>query len=155
MSDAPFVPHGFAVPAPPASDRFRLEPLGPRHNRADHAAWTSSIDHIRATPGFGRGSWPPPSGMALDENLADLQRHADDFAGRKGFTYTVLDPEGTVVGCVYIYPSHDPGADAEVRSWVAATHADLDRPVYDTVSTWLTKDWPFNAVHYASRNGHP
>ena len=31
--------------------QFRLQPFGPQHNQADHAAWTSSIEHIRATPG--------------------------------------------------------------------------------------------------------
>ncbi|UJW29792.1 hypothetical protein L3Q67_31775 [Saccharothrix sp. AJ9571] len=35
-----------------------FEPLGPQHNRADHAAWTSSIEHIRSTPGYPDGDWP-------------------------------------------------------------------------------------------------
>ena len=43
--------------------------------------------------------------MTSEENLGDLRRHAEDFAGRTGFTYTVLDPGGRVVGCVYIYPA--------------------------------------------------
>jgi hypothetical protein len=42
--------------------------------------------------------------MSLDENLRDLRRHADDFQRRVGFTYTVLDDEDRVIGCVYIYP---------------------------------------------------
>jgi hypothetical protein len=28
-------------------------------------------------------------GMTLEANLADLRRHANDFAQRRGFTYTV------------------------------------------------------------------
>lgn len=76
-----------------------LRPLGPEHNERDHAAWSSSIDHIRATPGFAERSWPHP--MSLAENLADLEAHARDFAERKGFTYTVLDPAtNDVLGCV-------------------------------------------------------
>src|SRR5664279_591362 len=55
-----FVPVGFDPPTSLATDQFRLEPLGPEHNQADHAAWTSSIDHIRSTPGFADGNWPPP-----------------------------------------------------------------------------------------------
>jgi len=35
-------------------------------------------------------------------NLGDLERHARDFAERRGFTYTVLGA-GEVIGCVYIY----------------------------------------------------
>ena len=31
--------------------------------------------------------------MTLEENLADLRRHADDFTWRAGFTFTVLDPD--------------------------------------------------------------
>jgi hypothetical protein len=45
--------------------------------------------------------------MSLDENLRDLGSHADDFEQRAGFTYTVLDDEDVVVGCVYIYPSRE------------------------------------------------
>jgi hypothetical protein len=33
---------------------------------------------------------------------AALQKHADDFKQRAGFTYTVLDDKDLVVGCVYI-----------------------------------------------------
>ena len=89
MSDE-FVPSTFDVPAGLAGRGFRLEPLGPEHNDRDYEAWMSSIDHIRATPGFGptRG-WPQP--MDLDANRADLIGHARDFENRKGFTYSILD----------------------------------------------------------------
>ena len=83
-----------------------LVPLGPQHNERDYAAWSSSIDHIRATPGFPDGDWPHE--MTLEENRGDLERHARDFAARTGFTYTVLDPDdGDVIGCLYIYPLGD------------------------------------------------
>src|SRR6478736_10025732 len=89
MSDELFVPADFAVPDRLTAEQFRLEPLGPQHNAADYAAWTASIDHIRATPGFADTGWPHP--MSLTDNLRDLERHAQDFAERRGFTYTVLD----------------------------------------------------------------
>jgi hypothetical protein len=49
--------------------------------------------HIRSTPGYPDGNWPPHTGMTLEKNLGDLRRHADDFARRVGFTFTftVLD----------------------------------------------------------------
>jgi hypothetical protein len=37
------------------TDEFHLEPLGPRHHHADHAAWMSSIEHICSTPGYPDG----------------------------------------------------------------------------------------------------
>ena len=89
--------------------------------------------------------------MTLDENRADLERHAADFAARTGFTYTVLAPAlDEVIGCVYIYPAAD-GDGAVVKSWVSAAHADLDEPLYRLVSAWLARDWPFTKVSYDAR----
>jgi hypothetical protein len=152
-----FVPADFAVPDELTAGGFRLVPLGPQHNEADYAAWTGSIDHIRATPGFAGSSWPRP--MSPQDNLRDLERHAQDFAGRRGFTYTVLAAgSGEVIGCVYIYPPHgrEPGGpegppSAAVRSWVRADRAQLDRVVCDAVLAWLERDWPFDSVEYAPR----
>ena len=145
-----FVPHEFDVPRELVTPRFRLEPLGPQHNADDHEAWTSSIQHIRATPGFPIGRWPVP-GMTLEENLADLRRHARDFAQGSGFTYTVLDGSDRVIGCVYIYPSRERPGGADVASWVTADRADLDPVLHEAVSVWLATDWPFTTVNYAPR----
>jgi hypothetical protein len=131
---------------------FRLAPLGPQHNERDHAAWSQSIEHIRATPGFRGNDWPPVEGMSLDENLSDLERHAEDYARHRGFTYTVLAPDrDDVIGCVYIYPARDERFDADVRSWVRADHAELDAALHAAVSGWLAEEWPFAAVDYADR----
>jgi len=148
---AAFVPDDFPVPDGLVTDRFRLEPLGPEHNEADYSAWTSSMDHIKNTPGFTDGSWPHP--MTIDENLGDLTMHAAHFTLGLGFTYTVLEPDSNdVIGCVYIYPADNDPTVAEVRSWVRATHAELDRPLADAVAQWLTGDaWPFPSVRYAGR----
>jgi hypothetical protein len=112
MGDELFVPEDFVVPDGLIARDFRLVPLGPQHNEADYAAWTSSIDHIRAAPGFGEGNWPRE--MSLTGNLRDLQRHARDFAERRGFTCTVLST-GDVIGCVYIYPPDGQGPDEGER----------------------------------------
>jgi RimJ/RimL family protein N-acetyltransferase len=141
-----FVPDGFDPPTTLVTERFVLEPLGPQHNESDYQAWTSSMDHIRATPGFETSSWPRE--MTLEENLADLERHAREFEQREGFTFTVLEPGSTrVIGCVYMYPSRRPEYDADVRSWVRATHAELDDPLRRGVSAWIARDWPFGSVH--------
>ena len=146
-----FVPDDYVVPVGLTGPGFRLEPLGPQHNDADHCAWMSSIEHIRATPGFSTWRWPPVEGMSLDENLRDLRRHADDFERRAGFTYTVLDDEDVVIGCVYIYPSRADPDITEVRSWVTASRAELDSVLHETVDSWLAADWPFTDVRYRNR----
>ena len=145
-----FVPADFVVPLRLETPQFRLEPLGPEHNDADYSAWSSSMEHIHATPGWEESSWPRD--MTLEENRADLQRHADDFEKRSGFTYTVLDPGGDVVGCVYIYPVSDGSHEARVLSWVRASRAELDGPLWQAVSDWLAAEWPFEKVEYAVRH---
>lgn len=142
-----FVPDDFEVPLVFEGPSFRLEPLGAEHNERDHEAWMSSIEHIRATPGFADRSWPRP--MSLDENLRDLVQHATDFEQRVGFTYSILDGD-VVIGCLYIYPASDPRYDAGVRSWVTVSRADMDAVVWRAVGDWLG-NWPFSAVDYAGR----
>ncbi|MFD8570493.1 GNAT family N-acetyltransferase [Streptomyces sp. NPDC059639] len=152
MTDHALVPDDFVVPADLITPQFRLEPLGPQHNAADHAAWTSSIEHIRATPDFRDREWPPADGMTLEANLVDLQGHADDFAERRGFTYTVIETaSGDVIGCVYIYPSRTENHDTDVRSWVRADRAEMDAPLHTAVTTWLSTDWPLGTLNYPPR----
>jgi RimJ/RimL family protein N-acetyltransferase len=144
MTSESFVPADFVAPRALETEQFRLEPLGPEHNESDLAAWSSSIEHIRATKGYPDGDWPPVDGMSLERNLADLVRHAADFAARKGFTFTVLDPgSGEVIGCVYLYPTSSPQQDVEAQSWVTASRAELDGPLADAVAAWLADEWPW------------
>ena len=149
MTD-PFVPDDFQPPRTFDGPGFRLEPLGPEHNERDHAAWMSSIEHIRRTPGFPMpDGWPEP--MPLERNLQDLVDHAEDFEARRGFTYTVLDGED-VIGCLYVYPSKRAGHDADVRWWVTAARAELDPVLWSAVTDWLATAWPFADPDYAERS---
>ena len=151
MAEKPFVPPEFAVPSRLETEQFRLEPLGPQHNEPDFEAWSSSVEHIRQTPGWEQSSWPDDRDLA--KNLEDLQGHADDFEQRKGFTYTVLDPAtGDVIGCVYIYPDKRGEHEAKVLSWVRASRAELDAPLWRAVTEWLAADWPFETLTYAERS---
>ncbi len=149
----PIVPADFAVPLVLRTERTILRPLGPEHNEADHGAWTSSVDHIRATPGFDPAKPWPADAMTLDQNLGDVERHAEDFEARTGFTYTVLDieDETSVVGCVYIYGSPEREGVASVRSWVVGDRPELDVEVWLAVTRWLETDWPFDSFEYAAR----
>ena len=151
---APFVPEDFEPPSGLVTPTFVLEPLGPQHNERDHVAWSSSMAHIHATPGFvgseREDPWPRP--MTLSENLQDLEGHAADFAARRGFTYSVLDPtDEDVIGCVYLYPSSDEEHDVRAESWVRASRAELDVVLWRAVGEWLATDWPFTNPDYDSR----
>jgi RimJ/RimL family protein N-acetyltransferase len=144
------VPPDFEAPLGLETAQFVLEPLGPEHNERDYDAWTSSMEHIHSTPGWADSRWPRE--MTLEENRADLERHADDFRRRTGFTYTVLDPESRdVIGCVYVYPLPGSEHGASVLSWVRASQAELDLPLWRAVSDWLASDWPLCRVEYAPR----
>jgi RimJ/RimL family protein N-acetyltransferase len=150
VAETPFVPPEFVAPLALETEQFRLEPLGPQHNEPDYAAWSSSIEHIRQTPGWEKSSWPDDRDLA--KNLADLEGHAADFEQRKGFTYTVLDlATGDVIGCVYIYPDKSGEHDAKVLSWVTESRAELDEPLWQAVSEWIEADWPFETTAYAAR----
>ena len=143
-----FVPPEFVPPTAFTIGDLRLEPLGPQHNERDYAAWTSSMEHIRSTPGFPDGRWPRE--MTLEENLGDLERHAGHFLDRVGFTFTVLDPGDDVVGCLYIYPAKDEDHDVVVQSWVRASIAERDGEVRQAIADWITGDaWPFSRPSYA------
>jgi RimJ/RimL family protein N-acetyltransferase len=134
------VPDDFTVPTRLETADFVLEPLGPEHNERDHAAWSSSIDHIRSTHGFESGRWPFP--MSLEDNLGDLERHRAEFEAREAFAYSVLDRDtDDVIGCVYVNPAPS-AADAVVRTWVRASHAPLDERLRAEVVEWLERDWP-------------
>jgi hypothetical protein len=150
VEQTPFVPPGFVVPLALTAERFRLEPLGPQHNDSDYEAWSSSVRHIHATPGWETSSWPDD--RSIEDNLRDLEGHAADFENRAGFTYTVLDPAtGDVIGCVYIYPDKSEQHDARVLSWVRASRPELDVQLWRAVTDWLADEWPFQRVAYAER----
>ena len=150
VEEEPFVPSGFVVPLALATEQFRLEPLGPQHNDSDYKAWSSSVEHIHTTPGWESSSWPDD--RSVEDNLRDLQSHADDFENRAGFTYTVLDPAtGDVIGCVYIYPEKSEQHDARVSSSVRASRAELDVQLWRAVTDWLADEWPFERAAYAER----
>lgn len=152
MSDVtPIVPAEFDVPLTLDGAGFRLEQLTVANNVEDFAAWHGSQDHIHATPGFAGRSWPVDD-YTLEQNHADLAEHEEDFAKRIGFTYTVLEPDtAEVIGCLYLYPPKREGFDVDVRSWVRADHAALDKPLYEAVLAWLAADWPFTSPDYAER----
>jgi hypothetical protein len=152
MTSDEFVPVDFDPPTSLVTDQFHLVPLGPQRNQSDHAAWMSSIERIRSTPGSPDGRRPPHDGMTLEENLNDLRRHAEDFTRGAGFTLTVLDSrDNDVIGCAYLYPTASEDWDVMVQSWVQADRADLDGPLAEAFARWLATDWSWEHVDRCGR----
>ena len=89
---------------------------------------TAASTIFRATPGFAGRPWPVED-YSFDRNQADLREHEADFANRAGFTYTVLDPDEVVIGCVYVYPPLDSDPrDAERRRAFLGSRRGSRRP---------------------------
>ncbi len=143
----PFVPSDFPVPDGLAHSSFRLRMLTASDAEADYDAVMASEARLRAGSPHG---WPR-EGFTLEENLADLVRHEQEFHDRVAFAYTMVDPDDTeVLGCVYINPT-DPADehDAQAYMWVREEHhPQLTEALFSEVDAWLKRDWPFTSVRY-------
>jgi hypothetical protein len=150
MSKKRFVPDDFEIPALLETDHFRLRMLSVDDVEKDYEAVIESRELLHTM--FG-GPWPRP-GFTLEENLADLERHQQEFLNRKAFAYTVVSLDETrVLSCVYINPSDTPDSDAVVVMWMRQSEYDngLDETVFTTVKEWISSDWPFTKVDYPGR----
>jgi RimJ/RimL family protein N-acetyltransferase len=150
MSTNQFVPDDFEIPALLETDRFRLRMLSVDDVEKDYEAVIESRELLHTM--FG-GPWPKP-GFTLEENLADLERHQQEFLSRKAFAYTVVSLDETrVLGCVYIDPPETTDSDAVVVMWVRQTEHDkgLGEILFNSVRDWINSDWPFKKVDYPGR----
>ena len=108
LTRQPLVPEDFPVPAGLVHADFHLRMLAATDVEADYEAVMASRERLRAGSPHG---WPR-EGFTLAENLADIERHEQEFHDRVAFAYTMVNPADTrVLGCVHINP---PGADARV-----------------------------------------
>ncbi len=152
MSTNQFVPDDFEIPTLVETEHFRLRMLSVYDVEKDYEAVIESRELLHTI--FG-GTWPRP-GFTLEENLADLERHQQEFLDRKAFAYTVVSLDETkVLGCLYINPCPPEmkGADAAVYMWVRQAEYDkgLDEVLFNTVKDWINSDWPFRKVIYPGR----
>ena len=149
MAKSPFVPDDFEAPDILETERFRLRMLSVGDVEKDYEAVIESRELLHSM-----GSTWPREGFTIEENLADLQRHQQEFLDRKAFAYTVVSlDERRVLGCVYINPTNEQGYDALAYMWVRQSEYDqgLDPILFQTVKTWLESSWPFSAVYYYGR----
>jgi len=149
MKRTSFVPESFDVPPSLETSRFRLRMLSVGDVEKDYEAVIESRGLLHST-----GSSWPREGFTIEENLADLERHQQEFLDRKAFAYTVVSlAEDRVLGCVYINPVEHDEADAQVFMWVRQSEYDkgLDAVLFKAVRDWLDSSWPFRVVIYPGR----
>lgn len=150
------------VPAGLRTDEFVLRMLAATDVDLDYDAVMASRDMLHLRSG---GSWPR-EGFTLAENLSDLQGHEADFHARRGFTYTIMNPDETqCLGCLYIYPlgsilrrigvdaaeAANAASDdaAEASFWVRQERVadDLDKRVLAALLPWLRRDFAFSRLY--------
>lgn len=145
-----FVPSEFEIPSVHESQHFRLRMLSVEDVELDYEAVIESRELLQSM--FG-GDWPR-EGFTLEENLADLERHQQEFLDREAFAYTVVSLDETrVLGCLYINPTKKIKADAVIHMWVRQSEFDkgLDPILFAAVKEWVSSSWPFEVVEYPGR----
>ena len=143
------MPDTFEVPALLETEHFRLRMLSVDDVDKDYEAVMETQAYFHS-----KGSSWPRVGFTIEENLADLQRHQQEFQERKAFAYTVVSlDEIRMLGCLYINPTDREDADARVQMWVRTSEYDkgLDPILFSTVKQWLDSAWPFSNVVYPGR----
>ena len=135
---------------------FLLRPIRESDTALDYEAVMASREYLRPWEGTG---WPADD-FTLEDNREDVAKLARWHAAGERFTYTVLDPTGTLcLGCVYLLPTGAPlfargqidaldGArwseyDVAINFWVRTSRlADgLDRRLLDALGPWLADAW--------------
>ncbi len=74
--------------------------------------------------------------------------------GAFALAYTVVSlDESEVLGCIYIFPTRNPGYDAEITMWVRQSRVDegLDEHLFETVKPWIADCWPLENPAYPGR----
>ncbi|HEX6289559.1 MAG TPA: GNAT family N-acetyltransferase [Herpetosiphonaceae bacterium] len=148
-----FYPAASPVPEEKRTDRLWLRPLRAADAALDYDAVMSSAEQLRRWSGR---NWPSDE-FTLAQNREGLQAHEREHRAREAFTFTVLDPPGTMcLGCVYIMPPEtqiaalcaDAAYPANVGFWVrtSALASDLDTHLLATLREWLATDWAFDCI---------
>ena len=151
MYNAAIVPEDFIVPAWLETSHMRLRSLTIDDAVKDFEAVVTSETRLRTIYRPG-GEWP--DGLSLSQNIIELAWHQVEFQLRTSFAYTVVSPdESAVLGCMYIYPTAKQGHDVEITMWVRESEAGsgLDEHLFETVESWIERDWPFENPAYPGR----
>jgi RimJ/RimL family protein N-acetyltransferase len=100
---------------------------------------------------FGKvWGWPPET-MTREQDLEDLERHAEEMTALASFNYAIFDPDETaLLGCIYVDPPEKAGSDAEISWWVvdAEVGRGLEDALRDQIPAWIGSEWPFTQPRF-------
>ena len=150
-----FIPTNFKIPEVLETDRFRLRMLTVNDVKLDYDAVMTSIEHLHKTRPFGPRRKYPPEDLTLEENRMAIELYEKKFLNRETFTFTAMNLDETkCLGCLYIYPSHNPNYDVLIMMWVRQSEFDngLDEILFSSVKKWIRDKWPFKEVAYSGRD---
>ena len=126
-----------------------LRPISPDDTELDLPAVMGSRKRLWSIYGDAWG-WPPAT-MTVEQDREDLQHHADEMETHESFNYALFDADETeLIGCCYIDPTDEPGADACISWWVRDEYVGsvLERVLDEFVPRWVAEDWPLRAPRY-------
>ncbi|WP_405597609.1 MULTISPECIES: hypothetical protein [unclassified Pseudoalteromonas] len=146
----PFISETYEPPKSFDSESFHFRVLDDEVAKLDFEAVMSSQKRLQGI--FGLSSEWPKSDMTLEENIASLKAHKQEFESRQAFAYSVFNKsKNKCLGSVYIDPSYSPNYQCVVYLWVRDDSIDLDNELYKTVHKWLSKEWGFFKVAFPGR----
>ncbi|MEM6577987.1 MAG: hypothetical protein AAF678_05805 [Pseudomonadota bacterium] len=118
---------------------FLLTPLDASAMEEDFEAVNSSLGVLRGL--FG-DDWP--EGLTRQENLTDLHWHDREFTLRRSFSWVVRDPQGTYLGCAYLFPAPGAQGSAQVYTWIRdmPDRSARNKRLNAALATWLSDTLP-------------
>jgi len=101
-----------ALPRDLTVGTFRLTPLAPDFVDEDLAA-VQATAHLMDSI---FGDWP--DGLTREGNAIDLAWHEREFTARRSFSWILRDPDGTYIGCFYLFPELGRRGMAKATFWL-------------------------------------
>lgn len=157
---------GFPIPDSLVSEQFRCEPLTPAHVDLDYEAVMSSRDFLRQ---WSQSTWPEDH-FSLQDNLADLVRHAQEHADRVAYTFTILSPDKKqCLGCLYVNPNERIAPltarereqlrlkAANMRYWLrqSISGSDIELIIIQELIAWFVGTWKTKDILFSCNRHTP
>ena len=115
-----------------------LRQISPNDTELDMVAVMGSRPRLWSV--FGKAWAWPTADMTVEQDQADLERHANEMERNESFDYALFDePESALLGCVYIDPPGRVGSDADVAWWVvdSLVGSDIETALDEFVPSWI------------------